>query len=281
MTRGGRAGVVLRQLVVLLVGGVVALVADRAGATTWLLSVTGLRPFGRPVTLVPPPSAGVPLAQWRGAHTGASLLLVVGQSQAANFAEREPVEADSLWVLLEDRVVRATAPLPGAEGTGGSLWPRVLRGAGDSVVVAVVAIGATTMADWAPGGPGWTLVSRRLDAASAAGLRVRRVVLMVGEADAARGTSESAWRAAFGRFRGGLRARAVEAPIVVVRESRCFGVAPSAVIRRAQAAVVDGRSVVVGPDLDALDHRMRWDGCHLSRAGLHWMASALGPHRGR
>jgi hypothetical protein len=277
--RGGSGtgvGAALRFAVVLLLGGGLALAADRAGATTRLLALTGLRPFGRSVRLVPPASPGVPLERWRAAHPGSSLLLVVGQSQAANFAERDVATTDSVWTLLDDRVVRATEPLPGAEGEGGSLWPLVARGSGDSLVVAAVAVGATTMADWAPGGPGWSLVVRRLEAAVTAGLPVRAVVLMVGEADAVRGTNTNAWRTAFARFDAALRSHGVVAPIVMVLETRCFAQPPSDAIRRAQRAGVDGRSVQMGPDLDRLDHRFRWDGCHLSREGVGLAATALG-----
>lgn len=202
----------------------------------------------------------------------AFVLLVLGQSNAGNHGQVDgrrrhvPVFADGQCWLASD-------PLPGATGTGASVWTRLVPAlsealGGRPVVVAVLAVDATTSFDWAAEGELARLLDQRLFELDRAGLRIQSVLWQQGEADARYGTSMDAYVHNLQRVFARVRKRLPDAPIFVARSTRCRS-EPNPRVRDAQADVVRTMPhLQFGPDLDLLGADLRHDGCHFSSAGL-------------
>jgi hypothetical protein len=73
----------------------------------------------------------------------------------------------------------------------------------------------------------------------------------------------------------------VGTPLTVCRNS------PNQIIREAQAAVVNGKDILAGPDTDVISTLWdRWDGCHFAATGIQrasqlWVDSLTGKAKGR
>lgn len=219
----------------------------------------------------------------------APVLLVLGQSNAANSV------ADFLYVprhrqvnfdALDGTCRPAAEPLlgmwPGGHGDDagrGSIWTLVgdgliERGGLDTVVLAPIAVGGSSVADWSDGTLSGRL-ERALAGLRAAGLRVRWVAWHQGERDAGAGMAAADYTAHLRRVVGRIRAAGVEAPVYVAVATMC-GNAGSEAIRRAQRdlpARLPG--VRGGPDTDELSSiALRYDGCHFNEAGARLHAAA-------
>lgn len=275
----------MRSILVFAVGLLVGAFAHRAGVHREMLRLMGVHPLGRRVALAQPADSGMTVTAWReqvGMH-GYLALLTVGQSQAANFGERLGDERDSTWVLVGQRVHRSGSPIPGVEGVGGSVWPRLAarleRQHGRPVLIVPLAIGATRIREWEPSNPLGRRLQHVADDAITSGLIVSAVLFMQGEADAAAGTAPEDWVRSFRTIADNLWPEGKAPPLYVATESRCYQVPVSISLQQAQRSVVDGVSVFAGPDIDRLGPAFRWDGCHLTTAGLDslgaWWAQTL------
>ena len=239
---------------------------------------------------------------WRELLCGddCGVFLVLGQSNAANHGERTyaPKHAVYNFDFLRFCCVRANDPLGGASGNGGSVWSRlgdllVDRGVFRSVVFVPVAVGGSFVTDLIPGGSkhGRTMLalSRLSKALGDLPLPFSAVLWQQGEAEANHTTmSAAAYQAHLRDIAADLRGCGVFAPMFVAVATYCeAGPHPfnnAAQIRDAQLTVTD-RSVgfFPGPDVDAVTADGRYDGCHLSEAGLQRCAElwfeVLAPRR--
>ncbi|MFN3705890.1 MAG: sialate O-acetylesterase [Thermoflexales bacterium] len=204
----------------------------------------------------------------------AMVALVFGQSNAANWGETRHQAHWRVRVFFRGRWFPARDPLPGADGTGGSVWTRLgdlLIGARhyERVVWVPAAIGATDIAQWAPGGRLHEDLLRNVRAAQRVGLRFTHLLWHQGESDAVLGTSEAEYRERFLNMLAALRAQGVRAPVFVAVATRCGRYPPNEAIRRAQQSLVNPElGIFAGPDTDQLDASYRHDGCHFSTRGL-------------
>lgn len=209
------------------------------------------------------------------AATHPLVLLALGQSNAGNHgALREP-KPTAIPVALDEGCAMAIDPLPGATGRGGSLWsavPQALTAAGGArrnVVFSVLAVDATSIADWtAAESPLRQRVVHRLAALKRLGLVPDLVLWQQGEADARLGTDPSTYAAGLQQLRALIDAAGSNAPMLLARSTVCRS-ASDAGLRGAVDRVVDaGSGFRMGPDTDTLvglDNRV--DGCHFSAAG--------------
>ncbi|MBK9234544.1 MAG: hypothetical protein IPO19_00130 [Rhodoferax sp.] len=147
------------------------------------------------------------------------VLLVLGQSNAANHGALREQKPVALPVVLEEGCALATDPLPGATGRGGSIWsalPQALEAAGvdrRNVVFSVLAVDATSIADWtSPDSPLRQRLVQRLAALKRIGLMPDLVLWQQGEADARLGTDPMAYAAALQQLRTLLDAGGSQAP---------------------------------------------------------------------
>jgi hypothetical protein len=202
---------------------------------------------------------------------GTEVWLTLGQSNAGNHAQRRSEAGPAVAAFDGVRCVAARDPLPGGDGDGGSLWTPladrwVQEGRAPRVLVAVVAKGATAVADWQPGEP---LHRRALDTVAALrrqGLSVTRILWVQGEADAIYGTEGDTYESALAAALQPLHA-ATGARVWIAQTGRC-GDAFSHAVRDAQAhAAATYPWARRGPDLDLIGPEHRFERCHFAAPG--------------
>lgn len=213
----------------------------------------------------------------RDAAGGTRLVaLVFGQSNAANSGPVTAFEPrPGVHAFYRGRCYQARDPLPGATGSGSSVWTRlgdklVDRRVYDSVLFVPVAVAGSEIRRWTPTGD---LHPRLLDAirdVRRADVRFTHLLWHQGESDAENGTSTDDYIRMFNDMLDSLRSHGVDAPIYVAVATRCRRLKPgSAAIQHAQRSLVEpSRHIHAGPDTDALGPEYRHDGCHFGEAGL-------------
>ncbi|MBI3368174.1 MAG: hypothetical protein HY021_06955 [Burkholderiales bacterium] len=198
------------------------------------------------------------------------VLLALGQSNAASHGEPGP--SPSVTLIDERQCFTSGDPLPGSTGSGGSIWSRLpdrLRAQGVTrpVLLSVLAVDATTIADWTSG-PLAALLRRRIAALAARQAMPTLILWQQGEADAMLNTPSASYFTGLQALDRQLTEAGVRAPVVMARSTVCRS-APNAAIADAQNRAISDR-FVGGPDTDALvDPALRRDGCHFSTAGLN------------
>ena len=211
--------------------------------------------------------------------------LALGQSNAANHAEVRQSAGTEVAAFDGRGCIAAGDPLPGGDGSAGSLWTPlaqawVRQGGSERVLIAVTAKSATSVAEWVPGEPLHRRAERTIEALQRRGLRVSRILWIQGEADAILATPGLSYRKALERALAPLHRRS-GAPVWIARASRC-GEASSAAVRAAQERLIEARSwAVPGPDLDLIGPEERYQRCHFARQGQEravklWLASLKG-----
>ena len=200
--------------------------------------------------------------------------LVFGQSNAGNWGESRRIAGPHVYSFFRGRYERARDPLPGADGRGGSVWTRlgdklIAAGLYDRVVFVPAAIGATEIAEWAPGGRLHQDLLRNVREARRARLVFTHLLWHQGESDAVLGTAAEDYQARFLALLAAIRALGVDAPAFVAVATRCGQYPPNEAIRNAQRGLVNpALGIFAGPDTDQLGPEYRYDGCHFSDQGL-------------
>ncbi|MGQ5523159.1 sialate O-acetylesterase [Chitinimonas sp. PSY-7] len=201
------------------------------------------------------------------------VLLVLGQSNAANHAEQGNAGYMPINIIKDGRCYSATAPLPGGTGRGASLWPYVNQNLGHllggrPLVYALVAVESTPITDWVDSSPLQQYWQQQVRQLLATGLTPTLVLWQQGEADAKSKTSQAAYRQALLKLQTALHTANVTAPILAAQSTYC----PGSDGRRIRAAITDltqGQAgFLLGPDTDDLQGDMRSGGCHFSAKGL-------------
>lgn len=213
----------------------------------------------------------VDCAEWRTARP--LVLLVLGQSNAANHAEAGPAAAPPLALWHAGHCYRAQAPLPGATGRGDSLWPWVNQAlgsqlAGRPLLFVVLAVESSSVAEWTEDSTLHRYWQQQLRALQASQLKVDLVLWQQGEADSRAATSASQYRQGMETLRSQLDKAGVGAPLMLARSSYCPPAAHQPIHAVQTALGQQGSGFVAGPDTDALQGPLRSGGCHFSRAGL-------------
>lgn len=209
------------------------------------------------------------------------VLLVLGQSNAGNHGTLVQTGDEPVAMLAGNTCVLANDPLPGATGTGGSIWrhlPAVLspQFAGRKVLLSIVAVDATTIDDWTlPDSPLAKRLARQLNALQQRGLQADFVLWQQGEADARINTSTEAYLNGLRRLAAALAHEGTRVPVLLARSTVCRS-PPNANIRQAvERATSAGIIFAPGPDTDLLlGEGFRRDGCHFNDRGLKEAARA-------
>jgi lysophospholipase L1-like esterase len=198
---------------------------------------------------------------------------VIGQSHAANFIGERFVGGEHAFNRFEGKCYAARDPLLGTEGGGGNVWTLVAsklieRRLFADVVLVTGAVGATRMAQWAPGGDLHNYLLRTLQGA----MQFTHVFIQLGTSDYLGGTDYNAYKARSLALIRSLRQASITAPIFMSVESAYCGSDEHPPVRdnpitRAQRDLAES-AVFIGPDFDTeIGAGLRYDGCHFSSAG--------------
>jgi len=236
----------------------------------------------RLASIVPPPAAAGQACRRPGAPAP-TVWLVLGQSNAGNHGAEDEAPADGsapqVTVFAGGACVQAGDPLPGATGRHRSIWTRLpaqLQRLGHTgeVVFAVLAVDATSIADWTrPGSPLRERLQALLRELQALQLQPSQVLWQQGEADALQGTSAEAYERGFDALLDTLRAGGISAPVWAARSTVCQRGDGRAVRQALQRLGERHPDVLPGPDTDTLQGAYRTGGCHFSSAGLEAAAA--------
>jgi len=215
------------------------------------------------------------------------VLLALGQSNAGNHGSGSIPAGGPINLIADGKCVRSSDPLPGATGRGNSIWSRlpgllVERMGNRQIVLSVLAVDATSIADWTdPQGPLNSLLAERIASMRHLGLPPSLILWQQGEADARDGTTESDYMAGLMKLGAIVDEAGACVPIILARSTACKSVQGTN-IRNAMAKIASkGSRFRLGPDTDTLSGDNYRTGCHLKTAGLEsaarmWASSILG-----
>ena len=223
-----------------------------------------------------------------------AVILVAGQSNAANTAERDHngqvFRTDKpIYNLLfvNSTCYRAENPLLGADGTYQSFALPLASQLIDAnifgrVLIVPISVSGTMIEEWTPSGHYWSRFTKAIASLDEIGLRPDFVVWHQGEGnagfltrepDASQTLKDALWLAYIRNFLSivdGLRSLGVAAPVFVAVATGCSSTTVSPHIRAAQLALPDlAWKIYQGPDTDMIDfsYRSRANVCHFSHEG--------------
>jgi hypothetical protein len=212
-----------------------------------------------------------------------AVILIAGQSNAANNAaqrhsSRHP---DRAFNFVSGRCYAAASPLLGATGFAGESWTLLAddlldAGAFDRVILAPVAVGSSTVEQWAKGGALNASMLPLLQEVTTR-YRVTHVLWHQGESDFAFKTDPARYKDLFLSFVGSLRENSVDAPVYVSKASRCGPIwTESNPIRKTQQELAStGNGLKAGVNTDVLlNAEDRYDDCHFAESGQVKAAAA-------
>jgi Carbohydrate esterase, sialic acid-specific acetylesterase len=205
-----------------------------------------------------------------------AVILIAGQSNAANSgAQRHSTRyPDRVLNFVGGRCYVAASPLLGSTGFAGESWTLLAdqlidAGAFDRVILAPVAVGASSVEQWAKGGAlNTTMIPLVQDLTTR--YRVTHVLWHQGESDFALKTDSARYKKHFLSFVESLRANAVDAPVFISKASRCGPAwTESNAIRTAQQELASTQpGLMTGVDTDKLlEAQDRYDDCHFADSG--------------
>ena len=203
------------------------------------------------------------------------ILLALGQSNAGNHGAPGAQTMDLVTMIAGDKCISAHDPLPGATGTGASIWPRVAAQVsrdqtGRQVLISLLALESSSIDEWTrPGSALRQRLASQLASMKRLGLPPDYILWQQGEADARDGTSANQYATKLDQLADILSQAGANAPILLAQSTVCRTL-PNTEIRTAMTLrVAQGGRWRKGPDTDTLiGSQFRRDGCHLSAAGL-------------
>ncbi|MBV8797619.1 MAG: hypothetical protein JO136_21990 [Hyphomicrobiales bacterium] len=205
-----------------------------------------------------------------------AVLLIAGQSNAANAAAQrhETRYPNRVLNFMSGRCYAAASPLLGSNGFAGEPWTLMAdelidAGAFDHVILAPVAVGGSTVEQWAKGGAlNTSMIPLIQDLVTH--YRVTHVLWHQGESDFALKTDPARYKEELLSFAETLRANAVDAKIFVSTATRCLPgwSEPNAIQAAQHALAASGPGFGVGIDTDnLLSAQDRYDDCHMADRG--------------
>ena len=215
------------------------------------------------------------------------VLLVIGQSNSANYAEKKYTTEfpDKVVNYFNGHCYVASSPLLGASHNQGefitAMADKLIRnGTFQNVVVISSGIGGSPISRWEKDGD---LNKMLLGVVTqfASLYKATDIIWHQGEADFLLGTSKQEYYRAFHSLVDSLEGGGVRANIFIAIATKC-GVNPSwkAVnpVALGQAALVDSKQIFLGANTDALlekQDRQIGDDCHFSESGQEKTANAF------
>jgi Carbohydrate esterase, sialic acid-specific acetylesterase len=206
------------------------------------------------------------------------VFVILGQSNAANQGAGHYVAKRQVdnFNIYDGQCYLAADPLLGASGDGGNFATRlgdklIEAGLFDRVILAPIAMGGTTVEQWAEEG----MFNRRIPVLIRrlhdAGLAADFILWHQGEGNPGMGDSGGRqYCKNLMEVIGTFRKYGVTAPFFVALATLCGGPHPNAEnIRAGQLLAVNpSAGIYQGPDTDIIGTEYRWDACHFDETGL-------------
>jgi len=217
--------------------------------------------------------------------TRLGVLLVIGQSNSANFAEKRLTTRYPNQVLnyFDGKCYVASSPLLGASGSEGEfitpLADTLIESKiYDEIVIISLGVGGSKVEAWSAGGDLNRMMFHVLD--QARGFQITEVIWHQGEADFTNRTSSESYIRSFHSLSRTLADHGVTAPIFIAIATKCgydeIWVKQND-IAVAQRSLIDNETVFLGADTDDLlaPNDRRLDECHLSASGQLKVAASF------
>ena len=203
------------------------------------------------------------------------VVLAVGQSIASNFGDTPYKPVGNVFSFYNGRCFTGADPLPGADGTGGSIWSRlgdklIAKGYAKNVLLVAIGAGGSSVSEWIPDGKYYP---RLLDATRSlqhAGFKPGLIVWQQGSRDVDMDAQQYSTH-----LRGFIYALPFlgiplgqSTRMLVATHTRCGGPAfPN--LQAAQQSVIDpSKYIFAGPNMDTLSDELKYDRCHYNDSGL-------------
>lgn len=217
---------------------------------------------------------------------GTGVLLVIGQSNSANYAEKIYATElpDKVFNYFNGRCYVASSPLLGASGIYGEfitpLADKLIKeGVYKNVIIVPAGVGGTPISRWKAGGDLNNMLLNILKGLEAS-YRVTDIIWQQGEADFLLGTSADEYLRSFHSLVDSLGNSIANANIFISISTKCGTDSTWHVnnpVARGQKALIDNKQIFLGADTDVLldrqDRRVE-DDCHLSQSGQEKTARA-------
>lgn len=225
-----------------------------------------------------------------------AVIIAVGESTIANYDATNNLTCGTVDYtatnstaqeldIYNGGIYQAKDPLLGNQSCGGSLLGRLADDLINAsvfarVIVVPIAVGGVTMSEWATSGDLSNRISVALGRLVAAGLTSGTSLMAIvqdGANDNVQGTSQASWEASF----NSMVSANPGIPFWFVAESTYDNGSASSTIQAAQAAVINGTTILAGPNLDSLTGtscsasacRQASDNTHFTAAGSSSAAS--------
>jgi len=209
-----------------------------------------------------------------------AILIVSGQSNAANFGEDSYIPQNKVYEYNHGFCFLAQDPLVGANGGFGSVWIRLAdklieKGIYENVIISAAAVGGSSVKSWAMGGQNFPLLFKSLADLKSKGIKPTHFLWHQGETDGAKGTSKEDYKAYFGNMYNSLKKNGFKGSAFIAIASRCNSL-PFKEIQDAQKELAkENKDIELGPNTDLIYGKLdRYDNCHFSATGLEKHANA-------
>lgn len=237
------------------------------------------------------PAGRVPVSVGSAVSGRTAVVVVAGQSYAANMPASDPYAGASVYAptgavfqldVFDGKLYRAIDPLLGTSGVGGSMWGRmadglISSGKYDSVVLVPLAVGGTSVDDWVSSGPLFRKLTLGFRELQDLGITPTQFIWEQGVADSL--TDPGAYQQKLLSIFGVLRAHGMTAPIYMAINSLIGGtLLTDPALRAAQAAFgamqrgiatgLSGSGIFQGVDFDHIPVGDYSSDGHFTTAGL-------------
>jgi hypothetical protein len=201
--------------------------------------------------------------------------LVFGQSNSANSGYARYTPLHDVYVFYEGKCYTAVDPLPGPNGTGGTVWSHlgdklIEAGLYDKVLFVAVGVGGTNIARWIPSGDLYPRVLDAIASLDSRGIKITHMLWHQGESDSGMHTKKDDYKKMFMAMLEDIRKHGVDAPIYVAVATRCGGQPEGFEIQQAQRELVNPALKIFpgaySDELTSIDDRP--DSCHFTGSGL-------------
>lgn len=234
-------------------------------------------PIVQPVPMVPtpvpkPPPTPVPLPTPVPSTLKELTFLLMGQSNCANWGETTMTSTKAKVFNNNKLFDNASDPLPGSDGTRGSVWTRLVNSLDSTkykIVLIPTAVGGTSINRWLPTANDlFTNVTTQVNAYKKTGGVITHVLWHQGESDISMNPTD--YKTKFTQIANSLNTLTNNAKIYVSQATYCSGNSSDS-LRTAQAEL--GKTYNTGPNTDTLGPNTRYDNCHFNNSGLEQFAT--------